>query len=109
MGARCSEVDVTHALPANLGLRNFNATLLANNSAVLEAFVLAAKAFVVFDRAKNLGTEQAFALGFEGAVVDGFGFLDFTKRPGTDLFRRSHADFDGIEMLIRGELLEEVE
>ena len=107
--ARCGQVDVTHALAANLGLRDFNAALLADDTAVLQALVLAAQAFVVFDRAKDLGAKKTVALRLEGAVVDGFRLFDFAERPRTDLLWRGHADLDGIEMLIRRELLEQVE
>jgi hypothetical protein len=76
---------------------------------VLEALVLAAQAFVVFDGAKNLGAKQTVTLGLEGAVVDGLGLLHLAERPAPDLLRGREADLDGIEMLIRGELLEKVE
>jgi hypothetical protein len=76
---------------------------------VLETFVLAAQAFVVFDGAKDLGAKQTIALRLESTVIDGFWLFDFAKRPRTDLFGRSHANFDGIEMLIGRELLEQVE
>jgi hypothetical protein len=82
---------------------------LADDTAMLEALVLAAQAFVVLDGAKNLGAKKTITLWLEGAVVDGFRLLDFTERPRTDLLGRSHADFDGIKMLIRRELLEQVE
>ena len=60
-------------------------------------------------REENLRAEQAVALGLERAVVDRLGLLHLAEGPRTDLFGRSHADLDGIEMLIRGELLEQVE
>ena len=41
------QIDVAHALAAHLGLCDFNAALLADHAAVLEALVLAAQAFVV--------------------------------------------------------------
>ena len=109
MGAGCGQINMTHTLATHFGLRDFNAALLADHTAVLEALVFAAQAFVVLDRPENLGAEQAIAFGLEGPVVDGFRLLDFTKGPGTDFLRRGHADFDGIEMLIGGELLEQVE
>ena len=109
VGAGRGQVDVTHALATHLGLRDFNAALLADHTAVLEALVLAAQAFVVLDGAKDLGAEQTVALGLEGTVVDGFRLFHFAERPGTDLLGRSHADLDGIEMLIGRELLEQVE
>ena len=109
VGARRSQVDVAHALAAHLGLRHFHAAFFADHAAMLEAFVLAAQALVVFDRAKNLGTEQTVTLGLEGPIVDGFGFFDFAIRPGTDFLWRGQADFDGIEMLIGLDLFEQVE
>ena len=109
VGARRGQVDVAHALAAHLGLRDFHAALLADHTAVLQALVLAAQAFVVLDGTKNLGAEQAVTLGLERTVVDGLGLLHFAERPRTDLLGRSHADADGIEMLVRRELLEQVE
>jgi hypothetical protein len=100
---------VAHALATHLGLRDFNAALFADDTAVLEALVLAAQALVVLDGAKNLGTKKTIALGLEGAVVDGFRFFDFAKRPGTDFLWLSHANLDVIEMLIGRELLELVD
>ncbi|MDT4856082.1 hypothetical protein FQZ97_904580 [compost metagenome] len=109
MGAGRGQVDVTHALAAHLGLRDFNAALLADHAAVLQALVLAAQALVVLDGAEDLGAEQAVAFGLERAVVDGLGLLDFAERPRADFFRRSQADADGIEVFVGCELLEQVE
>ena len=106
--ARRRQVDVTHALAAHLGLRDFDAALLADHAAVLQALVLAAQALVVLDRAEDLGAEQAVALRLEGAVVDGLRLLDFAERPGPNLLGGSQADLDGIEMLIRSELAEQI-
>ncbi len=109
MGARCGQVNVTHALATHFGLCDFNAALLADHAAVLETLVLAAQAFVVFDRAKNLGTKQTIALRLEGTVVDGFWLFHFAERPRTDLLGRCQADADRIEVVIGRELLEQVE
>ncbi len=106
---RAGHVDMAHALAAHLALGDFDAALLANHAAVLEALVLAAQALVVFDRAEDLGAEQAIALGLERAVVDGLGLLHLTERPGPDFFRRRQADTNGVEMLILMKLLEQVE
>ena len=84
VGARCGQINVAHALPTHFGLRDFNATLLANHTAVLETLVLAAQAFVVFDRPEDLGAKQTITLRLEGTVVDGLGLLYFAKRPGAD-------------------------
>ncbi len=98
MGNRRSQLDVRHALTTNLGQRDFDAALLADHAAMLEAFVLAAQALVVLDRAKDLGAEQTFTLGLERTVVDGLRFLNFTEGPGTNHLGRCQRNLDGIEL-----------
>ncbi len=93
-----SQLNVGHTLTAHLGQRNFNAALLTDNAAMLEALVLTAQALIVLDRAKDLGAEQAVALGLERTIVDGLWLLDFTKGPGTDHLGRSQCNLDGIEL-----------
>ena len=100
---------MTHPVTTNFGLGNFYATFLTNNSPVLETFVFAAQAFVVLDRAKNLGTKQTVPLGLKSAVVDCFRLFHLAKRPRANLFRRCHANLDGIKMLIGRDLFEQVE
>src|SRR5262249_34492946 len=56
------------------------------------------EALPVGDRAKDAGAEEAVPLRLEGAVVDGFGFGDFTMRPAADLLRGSQHDTDGVEV-----------
>ena len=98
VGDRRGQFDVRHALTTNLGQGHFDAALLADHTAVLEALVLAAQALVVLDRAKDLGAEQAIALWLEGTVVDGFRLFNFTERPRTDHLRRGQSDTDGVEL-----------
>ena len=100
---------LTLGQPNSPGVPADFAALLADHAAMLEALVLATQTLVVLDGAKDLGTEQAVALGLEGAVVDGLGLFNFAIRPRTDLFRRCQADFDDIEMLIGLDLFEQVE
>src|SRR5262249_39117418 len=90
--------DMPEAFTAHFAERHFHAALVADHAAVLHPLVLPAQAFPVRDRAKNLGTKQAVALRFEGAVVDGLGLGDFAVRPGTDFFRTRQADGNGIEI-----------
>jgi hypothetical protein len=106
MWAVGGQFDVTHAVATNLGQRHFNAALLADDAAVLEALVLAAQALVILDRAKDLGAEQAIAFRLEGTVVDGFRLLDFTVGPGTDLFGRGETNGNRVKFLFRRYLLE---
>ncbi len=81
MRYRAGQVDVAHTLPAYLGLGDLNAALLADNAAMLQALVLAAKAFVVLYGTEDLRAEQAVPLRLEGPVVDRFRFLDLAKGP----------------------------
>ena len=81
------ELDMPHALAANLRQRNFHAALLADHSAVLEPLVLSAEALVVLHGAEDLGAEKTIALGLEGPVVDRLGLFHFPEGPGTDHVR----------------------
>jgi len=72
------KLDVTHALAAHLGAGHLNATTLTDDAAVTDTLVLAAAAFPVAGRAKDLLAEQAILLGLERAVVDRLGLLHFT-------------------------------
>ena len=103
------ELDVAHALAAHLRERHFDAALLADHAAVLQALVLAAKALVVLDRAEDLGAEEAIALRLEGAVVDRLRLLHLAVGPRADLLRGSEPDADGIELFFLGDLLEQIE
>ncbi len=107
--ARRGQVDVTHALASHLGLRDLDAALLADHAAVLQALVLAAQALVVLDRPEDLGAEQAVALRLERPVVDRLGLLDFAERPRADLLRAREPDLDRVEVLVGGELTEQVQ
>ncbi|AKA27550.1 hypothetical protein PCL1606_61070 (plasmid) [Pseudomonas chlororaphis] len=98
VGNRRSQFDVRHALTTNLGQRDFNAALLADHTAVLQALVLSAQALVILYRAKDLGAEQAVTLRLERTVVDGFRLFNFTERPRTDHLRRGQSDTDGVEL-----------
>ena len=72
VGAGRRQLDVAQALTANLGESDFDAALVADDSAMLHALVFAAETFPVGDRAKDAGAEESVALRLEGAVVDGF-------------------------------------
>jgi hypothetical protein len=70
---------MSHALTANLGMRDFYAAFFTNNTAMLEALVFATEAFIVTDRTEQLGTEQAITLRFKRSIVNGFRFFHLTK------------------------------
>ena len=106
---RARELDVAHALAPDLGQRHFDAALLADHAAMLEALVLAAQALIVLDRPENLGAEQAVTLRLEGPVVDRLRLLHLAVGPGTDLLGRSEPDFDRVKILVLLDLLEELQ
>src|SRR5260370_2336142 len=93
-----SQLDVAEAPAAHFPQGDFNAALIADHAAMLHPLVLAAQALPVGDGAKNLGAEEAVALGFERAVVDGLRLGHFAVRPGTNFFRALQADTNGIEI-----------
>src|SRR5262249_5209855 len=83
--------------------------LLAHDSAVLHALVLAAVALVVLHRAEDLRAEQAVALRLEGSIVDRLGLLDLTVRPLANLFGRRERDTNRADRKRILGLLEEAE
>ena len=101
---RGRQLDVAEALAAHLGLRHFDAALVADHAAVLHALVLAAQALPVGDRPEDLRAEQAVAFRLEGAVVDRLGLGHLAKRPLLDLVGRRQADADRVEVGPEGRL-----
>ena len=90
--ARRGELDMAHALAPDLGERHLDAALLANDSLVLHALVLAAQALVVLHRAEDARAEQTVTLRLERAVVDGLRLLDLPVGPRQDFLRARDAD-----------------
>ncbi len=103
---RRSQFDVRHTLATYLGQGHFNATFFADHTAMLQAFVLAAQAFIVLGWTEDLGAEQTVALRFECSVVNGFRFLDLTIGPRTDFLRRCQRNLDRVEFFFLRNLLE---
>ena len=99
VGNGCGKFDVPHALAAHFGTRDFHAALFADDPLIADPLVFAAMAFPVLGGAEDLFAEQAVAFGFLGAVVDGLGLGDLAVRPFPDLFGRSNADLNGIEIV----------
>src|SRR3954470_11860768 len=94
---------MAHALTADLRDSDLDAALLAHDSLVLHALVLAAQAFVVLDGTEDARAEQAVTLGLERAVVDRLRLLDLAERPAADLVGRRDADADLVEGLRLGD------
>ena len=99
MRDRARQLDMRHAFAAHFCLRDFNTALFTYNATVLQPLVLAAQAFIVLDRAEDLGAEQPVALGFERTVIDGLRLLNLTERPGPDHVGRRKTDADCIEVV----------
>ena len=85
---RRGQLDVAHALAANLRPRDLDAALVADDALVADALVLAAVALEVLLRPEDLLAEQPVFLGLERAVVDRLGLRDLAVRPRPDLRRR---------------------
>ena len=109
MGDRRGELDMAHALAPDLGERDLDAALLADDALVLHALVLAAQALVVLHRAEDARAEQAIALRLEGAVVDRLRLLDLPIRPGQNLLRARNADANLVEILLLDLRTEEID
>src|SRR5262245_49714495 len=92
---------MAHALAPHAAERHFDRALLADDTLVLHALVLAAQALVVFDRPEDARAEQAVALGLEGPVVDGLRLFDLAVRPRQNLFRARDRNPDLVEHLRR--------
>src|SRR5581483_5591667 len=65
------QVDVTHALTADLRARHLDAAALAHDALVTNALVLTAVALPVLGRTEDALAEQAVLLRLERSVVDG--------------------------------------
>jgi hypothetical protein len=83
---------MAETLAANARKGDFDTALIANDAAVLHAFVLAAQTLPICDGTKDASAEQTVALRFERAVVYGLRLGDFTVGPTPDLLRRGKTD-----------------
>src|ERR1700741_1089222 len=88
-----------HAVASDFGEGDLNATLLANDAAILHALVLATQALVILDRAENSSAEQTIALRLKCTIVYRLGLLDLAKRPGMNPLWTGDRDADLVEAL----------
>ena len=79
------QVDVTHALAADLRAGDLDAAALADDALVADALVLAAVALPVLRRTEDALAEQAVLLGLERAVVDRLGLGHLARAPAANL------------------------
>jgi hypothetical protein len=94
---RRGELDVAHPLPAHLGPGDLDATTLTDDALEPDALVLAAVALPVPGGAEDLLAEEPVLLRLQGAVVDGFGLLNFAMGPLADVVSGSQADTQVVE------------
>ena len=93
------QVDVAHALAANLRARDLHAAALAHDALVADTLVLAAVALPVLGGTEDALAEQAVLLGLQGAVVDRLGLRHLTGAPAADLLGGGEADLDRVEVV----------
>ena len=94
---RGGQLNVTHALPADLGAGDLHAAAVADLALIANLLILAAVALPVLRGPENALTVQTVLLGLQGAVVDGLRLFDLAVGPLPDLLRGSHADFNCIK------------
>ena len=90
---RC-QLNVAHALTADLGARDFNATTLADDALKANALVLSAVALPVLRRTENLLAEQAILLRTQRSVVDRLWLLHFAFGPVANGIRGGESNAD---------------
>src|SRR5204863_10113102 len=96
---RRGQVDMAHALAANLGARDLDAAALADDPLVADALVLAAVALPVLGGAEDALAEEPVLLRLERAVVDRLGLGHLAVGPALDLLRRGQRDANRVEIV----------
>src|SRR5207244_12922219 len=93
------QLDVPHALAADLRAGHLDAALVADDALVADPLVLAAGALPVLRRSEDPFAEQAIALRLQRSVVDRLRLRHLSTRPRPDLLRRRQGDPHGIEVV----------
>ena len=93
------QLDVAHPLAADLGARDLDAALVADDALVADPLVLPAVALPVLGGTEDALVEEAVLLRLERAVVDRLGLGDLALRPVPDLLGRGERDPDGVEVV----------
>ena len=96
---RRGEIDVAHALAADLLACDLDAAALTDDPLVANALVLAAVALPVLGRTEDALAEQTVALRLERSVVDRLRLGDLAGRPVANLLARREADADCVEIV----------
>jgi hypothetical protein len=90
---------MAHALAAHPSPGDFYATLFADNALEADLLILTAVALPILGRAEDLLAEKTVALGFEGSIVNGFGFLNLPVGPSSDPLWGDYSDSKFLEIL----------
>ena len=100
MAHRSGQLDMAHALTADLGPGDLHAALVTDLVLVLELdpLIFSAVAFPVLGGSEDPFAVQTVPFGLQRAVVDGFRLRDFTVGPREDLLRGSHTDLNGVKI-----------
>ena len=96
---RRGQVDVAHALAANLRARDLDAAALAHDALVADALVLAAVALPVLGGTEDALAEEAVLLRLQRAVVDRLRLGHLAGAPAADLLGGGEADLDRVEVV----------
>ena len=96
---RAGQLDVAHPLTTDLGARDLDAALVADDALVADPLVLAAVALPVLGRTEDALVEQAVLLGLERPVVDGLGLGHLALGPLPDLVRAGERNADRAEVI----------
>ena len=88
VGNRNGQIDVAHPLSPNAAEGYLDATSVANHSLVLNALVLAARAFPITRRAEDALAKKPTFFRLERPIVDGLGILDLSLAPAPDTVGR---------------------
>ena len=86
---------MSHSLPANFRLDNFNSAFLAHHTAMLHSLIATAETLVVLDRPEYLCTEQTVSFRLECPVIYSLRFFNFSPGPRDYILRRSQRNLDG--------------
>src|SRR6185369_4998692 len=96
---RAGQLDVAHALTADLRAGDLDAALVADDALVADPLVLPAVALPVLRRTEDALVEKAILFRLERPVVDGLGLRHLTLRPLPDLVRAGKRDADRAEVI----------
>ena len=99
MADRRGQLDVSHALAADLRPGNFHATAIADDALIAHPLVFAAIAFKVLRRAEDALAEETVLLRLEGTVIDGLRLGYLSIRPVSNLFWGGQRNADRIKVI----------